>query len=392
MRNTLRHLFLVALLFPAAAMSQIRKEYRPLADLLSTRPEREPTEGNLVELLPSSPEQFLLLQDDIMAAKKSIHMEFFIFDADFAGNVIRTALRLKALDGVEVQFIAEDFTTRADFVDRMKKSGVSVKHHPFLPLRPRNHQKYVLVDGTVGYTGGMNVARDYFCDWDDMVVRLRGPVVEKMEKALAKMWARRHGKPSAYETKVAEPYEGGVIVQSVDEDPKEKDHLSLKAYIWALEHARHYFYAKTPYFKPPKEFADALADAALRGVDVRIVIPEHKDSPAVVVVPFERVYFDNLVKAGAHILMRTDQFDHAKLMVVDDYLSAVGSINLDVLSMVSNYESNLFFYDCGVAAQVKQFIVDDLENCYEVTPEMIADYPAWQRNFKWFFRGLGKVF
>lgn len=363
-----------------------------MAQMLSTLPDREPTEGNLVELLPSSPEQFLLLQDDIMAAKKSIHMEFFIFDADFAGNVIRTALRLKALDGVEVQFIAEDFTTRADFVDRMKKSGVSVKHHPFLPLRPRNHQKYVLVDGTVGYTGGMNVARDYFCDWDDMVVRLRGPVVEKMEKAFAKMWARRHGKPSAYETKVAEPYEGGVIVQSVDEDPKEKDHLSLKAYIWALEHARHYFYAKTPYFKPPKEFADALVNAALRGVEVRIVIPEHKDSPAEVVVPFERVYFDDLVKAGVHILMRTDKFDHAKLMVVDDYLSAVGSINLDVLSMVSNYENNLFFYDCGVAAQVKQFIVDDLENCYELTPEMIADYPAWQRNFKWFFRGLGKVF
>lgn len=385
-------LFLAVLLFPVTAMSQIREEYRPLANMMATLPEREPTEGNLVELMTEGPEVFVKLQEDILAAEETIHAEYFIFNADYEGNTIRTALRLKGLDGLEVRFIAEDFCTNAAFINNMKKSGVEVKHHALTPLRCRNHQKLLLLDRNVGYTGGMNVAHDNFFDWEDITVRLRGPVVAKMEQLYAKMWERHFGKPSAYDIPEIQPYEGGAIVQSVDENPEAKTRLNLKAYIWALEHAKDYFYAKTPYFKPPQELADALADAARRGVDVRLIIPWEKDPVAVIEVPFERVFYEDLVKAGVHLLMRTDMFDHSKMFVMDDYLSSTGSINMDALSFLYNYENNLYFYDENIAQQIKSIIEDDFDNCFELTMEHINAFPAWQKRFEKTFRVLGKVF
>lgn len=392
MRNTLRHLFLAALLFPAAAMSQIREEYRPLADLLSTRPEREPTEGNLVELYPAGQEVFQKMQEDIMAAQKTVHAEYFIFSKDEAGFPFRMSLRLKALEGVEVQYLAEDITHNAGFINKMRKSGVDVRHYPFFPLLRRNHQKFLLLDGEVGYSGGLNIDRENLLEWGDMAVRVRGPVVARMEQSFAKMWKHRGGPESAYDIKESAPFEGGVIVQSVDEDPTEKNHINLNAYIWVLDHAKEYFYAKSPYFKPPDEFVEALSNAARRGVDVRLVIPAHKDSPTRIIIPFERVFYEDMVKAGVHILLQTDKFDHGKMFASDGYLSAVGSINLDALSFVYNYENNLYFYDEGIAAEVKRLIEADFQDCEELTLEKVADFPAWQRTFKGFFRTLGKVF
>jgi len=385
-------LFLTVLLFPVTATAQIREEYRPLADMLATLPEREPTEGNLVELLSEGPYVFEKLQEDILAAEETIHAEYFIFNADYEGNTIRTAMRLKALDGLEVRYIAEDFSTNGAFIDNMKKSGVEVKHHALTPLRCRNHQKLLLLDRKVGYTGGLNIAHDNFYDWEDITVRLRGPIVAKMEQLYAKMWERHLGKPSAYDIPEIQPYEGGVIAQSVDDNPETKAHLNLKAYIWALEHAKDYFFAKTPYFKPPQELADALADAARRGVDVRLIIPWEKDPVAVIEVPFERVFYEDLVKAGVHIYMRTDMFDHSKMFVMDDYLSCTGSINLDALSLLYNFENNVYFYDEGTALQIKSIIEDDFDKCFQLTMEHINAFPFWQKRFKNALRILGKVF
>ena len=392
MRNTLRHLFLVALLFPAAAMSQIREEYRPLADLLSTRPEREPTEGNLVELYPAGRDVFLMMQEDIMAAQKTVHAEYFIFSKDEAGFPFRMSLRLKALEGVEVQYLAEDFTHNAGFINKMRKSGVDVRHYPFFPLRRRNHQKILLMDGEVGYSGGLNIDRENLLEWGDMAVRVRGPVVARMEQSFAKMWKHSGGPESACDITESAHFEGGVIVQSVDEDPTEKNHINLNAYIWVLDHAKEYFYAKSPYFKPPREFVEALSNAARRGVDVKLVIPAHKDSPSRVIIPFERVFYEEMVQAGVHIILQSDKFDHGKMFVSDGYLSAVGSINLDALSFVYNFENNLYFYDEGIAAEVKRLIEAEFQDREELTLEEVAHFPVWQRTFMGLFRTLGKVF
>lgn len=392
MRSSLRPFLLAALLFPLAAHSQIREEYRLLADLLSTRPEREPTEGNRVELIPCSLELYYRLQEEIMSTKETIHAEFFIFGSDDFGNVIRTALRLKALDGVEVRYIAEDLTHKAGFINTMRKSGVEVKHHPFFPLRRRNHQKFLLLDGKVGYTGGANIDRDNMLKWEDFAVRIEGPAVVKMEQEYAGMWKRRGGEPSAREISATEPFKGGVTVQSIDDNPTDKEQLNLKAYLWIIDNAKDYVYAKSPYFKPPEELTRALQNAAERGVDVRIIIPEHKDAPSRLVIPFERVFYEDMVNTGVHIHLRGEQFDHSKMIVADDYISAIGSVNLDALSLVYNFENNLFFYDEAVAAKVRAIIEEDMADSYELTTEHVEAYPAMQKAFKGPLRLLGKVF
>lgn len=384
-------LFLAALFFPFALFSQIRAEYRPLAHMLATLPEREPTTGNLVELLHPGSELLLRLQDDILAAGESIHAEYFIFADDIVGNTIRTALNYKALDSLDVLYMGDAIGSDAAFFNRMKKSGVQVKHRPIIPLRPRNHQKLLLLDHSVGYAGGMNMSCSEFYDWVDFIVRLRGPVVAQLERLYARTW-ESHGGKAEYDFPVPEPYDGGVTIQSVGENPKKKERLNLKAYLWVLENAREYFWAKTPYLKPPREFIDALVDAAGRGVDVRLMTPWDKDDISCLEEPFERALYEELVSAGVHIYIRPDRFDHSKVFVTDDYLCATGSVNLDCLSLRSNFENNLYFYDEGVARQMKSLIEDDFANCYELTPEHIAAFPCWLKTFKNTLRTLGKLF
>ena len=123
-----------------------------------------------------------------------------------------------------------------------------------------------------------------------------------------------------------------------------------------------------------------------------MIIPWEKDPVAVIEVPFERVFYEDLVKAGVHLHMRTDKFDHSKMFVVDDYLSSTGSINMDALSLLYNFENNLYFYDANIALQIKSIIEDDFENCFELTMEHINAFPAWQKRFEKTFRILGKVF
>lgn len=384
-------LFLAALFFPFALFSQIREEYRPLAHMLATLPEREPTNGNLVELLHPGSELLLRLQDDILAAGESIHAEYFIFADDIVGNTIRTALNFKALDSLDVLYMGDAIGSNAAFFNRMKKFGVQVKRRPLIPLRPRNHQKLLLLDHSVGYTGGMNMSCSEFYDWVDFIVRLRGPVVAQLERLYARTW-ESHGGKAEYDFPVPEPYDGGVTIQSVGDDPKKKERLNLKAYLWVLENAREYFWAKTPYLKPPREFIDALVDAAGRGVDIRLMTPWDKDDISCLEEPFERVLYEELVDAGVHIYIRPDRYDHSKVFVTDDYLCATGSVNLDCLSLRSNFENNLYFYDEGVARQMKSLIEDDFANCYELTPEHIAAFPCWLKTFKNTLRTLGKLF
>ncbi len=385
-------LFLAALFFPFALFSQIREEYRPLAHMLATLPEREPTTGNLVELLHPGSELLLRLEEEIMAAGESVHAEYFIFSDDIVGNTIRTALKHKAMDNLDVQYIGDGLGSRAAFFNRMKKSGVQVKHRPLIPLRPRNHQKLLLLDHSVGYAGGMNMSCSEFYDWVDFIVRLRGPVVTQLEQLYAGTWESHGGKTAEYGIPLPEHCDGGVTIQCVGDNPKKKERLNLKAYLWVLENAREYFWAKSPYLKPPREFIDALVDAAGRGVDVRLMTPWDKDELSCLEEPFERVLYEELVSAGVHIYIRPDRFDHSKVFVTDDYLCATGSVNLDRLSLCSNFEYNLYFYDEGVALQMKSVIEDDFANCYELMPEHIAAFPCWLKTFKNALRTLGKLF
>ena len=399
MRQTLRYLFAVllapVLLLQAqgqpAGLHAIRPEYRELAARLSTAPYREPTSGNSVELIASGDEALGRMTMDILDARESVHMEFFIFETDAEGNQIRSALRLKGLDGLEVRFIAEDIRQKARFVNRMRYSGVQVRHYPLLPLRHRNHQKIVVLDGRVAYTGGMNIAHDNLSDWDDVGIRLRGPAVGCLDRVFERMWRHLGGKEPAHSLPEPEPQDSGITVQVVDDSPGDRGRRNLDAYVWALDHAKNYFYIKVPYFTPPRELRQALKDAVARGVDVRLLIPEVADWPPELIKPFDRSFYKEMVEAGVRIYLRAGKFDHSKIVASDDYFSAAGTVNLDGLSMLYNYENNLIFYDEAMTLRIKDWILGDLGNCYELTPEHIAAFPLWERCSAGLLRLIGPL-
>ena len=343
---------------PDEVLAAIRDDYRPMAELLAVKPGQVPTIGNRVRVIIDGEEKLGLLIADILSARSSVNMEYFIFVNDEGSRLVRTALKLKALDSLDVRFILEDMRqafTPSAYYDSMAEAGVQLCHYPFFPINTRNHQKVVTIDGAVGYTGGMNIAGKYFYEWHDTDVRIEGPAVASLDAVFAEMWKHVHGRDYAPPTPAA-PFPDGIPVQIVADGPS-GNHYNLQAYIWALNHAQSYFYAKTPYFAPPKELLDVLKNAAARGVDVRLVLPapELMDEP--VMVPVNASCYRELLEAGIRLSFSEGRFDHSKIFACDDYLSAIGSVNMDGRSLLINHEDNAYFYDEGMALQVKELIL-----------------------------------
>ena len=372
----------------SSALLAIRSEYHPLATFLASAPERIPTRGNRVELVPDGEQLLWLLTRDIMAAREFVHMDYFIFKDEPETDYIHAAMRLRALDGLEVRYIAEDFTQKKGYINRMRRSGVEVKHYRMFPLVHRNHQKLVVIDSDVAYTGGMNLARDYFYYWDDLSVRLQGPAVASVELLFDKMWRRLRGAPTRAVCSPPPVPGSDVIVQQVDDSPYDKENRTLYAFVWALDHAKEFFYAKSPYFAPPPELARALKEAAGRGVDVRLILPERGDLSFM--DPVNRSYYKQMLDAGVKLYQRGDRFDHSKVFTSDNYLSCIGSSNMDGVSFRSNFENNLLFYDEDLAQEIRSLIEQNLARSELITPEYLQGLSGWERMGHGLLRVLGQ--
>lgn len=372
----------------SSALHAIRVDYQPLAAFLASAPERIPTRGNRVELVPDGEQLLWLLTRDILAAREFVHMSYFIFKAEPETNYIRSAMRVRALDGLEVKYIAEDFNQKRSYINTMRRSGVLVRHYPLFPLNHRNHQKLVVIDSDVAYTGGMNLARDYFYDWDDLSVRLQGPVVASLELVFDKMWRRLQGAPTQTVCSPQPSPGSDVIVQQVDDNPYEQERRTLFAYVWALDHAKEYFYAKSPYFTPPQELARALKEAAARGVDVRLILPERGD--LLFMDPVNRSYYKQMLDAGVKLYHRCDKFDHSKVFTTDNYLSCIGSTNMDALSFRMNFENNLLFYDEALAREIRHLIEQTMVHCELIHPEYLQSLTRRERRGQGLLRFVGQ--
>ena len=330
------------------AQAPIREEYLPLARMLSTSPESVPTEGNSVEFIEDGDHLVFSLIQDILQARKSVHVQFYEFTTEL--HIVRSALKLKAMDGADVLFIAEDLHQRPHFINGMKDCGVRVLHYRPQAGHHRNHRKIVVIDGTVAYAGGSNLEASNIYEWDDTNIRITGPSVLSLDETFMKMW--RHlggGAPAWADERV--PGQGSVVIQSVADAPLDGKTLNLDAYLWALDNAKEYFHARTPYFAPPRKLRDAMKRAAARGVDVKIIIPDRSDFRWMDAV--NRTYVEELADAGVKIYFREDVFDHSKVFVSDGYLSSIGSVNLDNQSLRRNYENNLYFYDESMAREME---------------------------------------
>lgn len=388
-----------SLLFGHEAETLVKEDFRPLAVLMGRDAYPTVSSGNDFEIITRGKRKFELLCEDILQAKEYIHMEYFKFGNDEGGKAIKELLMKKAREGVKVRFILENianFPIRPRYYNDMREAGVEVvrftnpRSH-FLKfvtsINFRNHRKIVIIDGKIGYTGGMNINDNYFNRWRDTHLRITGPAVASLQYAFMDSWLTAGASidrplidyyPTwSSPTNAFPAATAGKLVQIIPDEPDLPMPMLLYSYEWVIQHARKYIWLQTPYFVPPEPVLDAMKIAALSGVDIRIMLPERADN--FITRPANRAYYEEILRAGVRLFLRQGEFIHSKTFVCDDYLSSIGSANIDSRSFDINYEINTYIYDEETALKCKSIYETDLEQSRELTLEEWSKRPWYNR-------------
>ena len=402
------------------APGTVREKYRGLAVLLSSGGADGVTDGNDVEIITEGKRKYDLLVRDLLLAERFIHVEYYLFGKDPWSDRIRDILMQKARAGVKVRFIHENivnFDITGRYWKEMRKAGIEVL--PFSSLRRnllhfvtllnyRDHRKIVVIDGRTGYTGGMNIKARYFEKWKDVHLRITGKGVASLQRSFLHTWYAAGGKlepacgyyfpdtfrpeeplpgpdpsqrpavPAAEGTVIPLDELHGVPLQIVPDEADNRWPITQMGYVRAINLAARYIWFQTPYFVPPEPVIEALKAAALSGVDVRLMLPYKADTRFL--GPVNHSYFSECLAAGIRIFRwRGGVFNHAKTFVSDDYLTQVGSSNIDFRSFELNHEINTFLYDEGTALQYKAVFLKDQEESEEVRLEEWVRRPMYRK-------------
>ncbi|MBR1935179.1 MAG: cardiolipin synthase [Muribaculaceae bacterium] len=334
--------------------------------------------GNAIEVFTSGKEKFEALKADLLAAREYIHLQYYIFENDKLGREIRDILVAKVAEGVKVRVIYDhvgSFHLNMSFFSRMRKAGVEI--YPFLKVtfpefanhvNWRNHRKVVVIDGKVGYIGGMNIADRYvdgnrLGQWRDTHLRVTGGAVEALAYSFAVDWyfMRRE---EIFKQMPQAPAVGDIGVQLVMSGPVERWSNIAMIFLKAISSAKKTIYLETPYFLPSDSLLKALQAAALSGVDVRVMIPRNPDSRLLRLASAS--YIKECLQAHIKIYFYDAGMLHSKLIVVDDEFVTTGSTNFDFRSFEHNFEGNLLIYSHEFNKRMRGVFHADLAKCTRV--------------------------
>ena len=355
----------------------VPERQKPLVDLFVNQNFALPFKDNQIDIMTDGYAFFPELLKDIAEATHHIHINMYIFEDDAIGRLVADALMDKARQGVKVRLIYDDvgcWRVGSRFFEQMREAGIEVA--PFLPVRfpsftskvnYRNHRKIIIIDGRVGYIGGMNIARRYISlKWRDTMLRLRGGVVYALQRAFLVDWYfvdhtlitdRVYYPPVNTHHPSPTPQHLTPIAQVVTSGPMARYPEIMQGFVRIILAARRYIYIETPYFLPNEPILFALKTAALAGVDVRVMCPLCSDARFTDWA--SRSYLREIHEAGAHVYLYEPGFLHSKLLISDDSLVSCGSTNVDFRSVENNFEANVFIYDEGTALRLKKVFLDD---------------------------------
>lgn len=385
----------------------IPEEYRTISNLFMNQNLALPFKNNEVEIYTSGYDFFPSLLMEIGKAEHHIHIDTFIISDDPLGKLIADALIDKARQGIEVRLIYDDvgsWRTPNSFFTRMRNEGIEV--YAFMPVRfpaftsrvnYRNHRKICVIDGEVGFIGGMNIARRYVQgtpkqSWRDTHVKLTGAAVYGLQRAFLVDWyfvSKVLITERSYYPEIIIG-QNNSLVQVVTSSPTSLWPEIEQGYVRILTNAKHYVYMETPYFLPTDPILFAMRVAALSGVDVRLMIPYETDTK--VVEWASRSYVIEASRAGVKILLYRKGFNHSKLLVSDDAMATIGSTNVDFRSFENDFEANAFFYDKKIALQVKEVFLADQKDSIDLDDvRRFIKKPFLQRLWESFVRLLSPL-
>ncbi|ULC58865.1 cardiolipin synthase [Flaviramulus sp. BrNp1-15] len=344
--------------------------------------ENEPlTLNNKIDILKNGDVKFKRLIEDIESAKHHVHLEYYIVKDDTIGTKLLNLLCEKAKEGIEVRLSYDDVGSKISGRMKAKLTNSGVLHHPFMPvlfsrftgkMNYRNHRKIAVIDGRIGYVGGINVGDEYLNEndtryWRDTHLRITGDAVKSIQIHFFSTWDFvSDEQPKIYKSYFPEVEEKQkqIGLQIAASGPDTDWANIMEVILTAIITATDYVYITTPYFVPNDEIITALQIAAKSGVDVRLMIPEKSDSW--VVKHASNSYLECLLRANIKVYKYSKGFVHAKTMVVDDIFSTVGTSNMDYRSFNINFEINSLIYDKENSILLKQHFLDDIKESNEV--------------------------
>lgn len=363
--------------------------------LMKTERLSSPTLDNEVQLLINGEEKFKYLLEDLAAARHSIHMEYYIFELGTIGRQVLDLLNRKAEEGVKVRLIVDSFGS-PDLVKYMcKQKDSKIEFHAFLPVtftslansNYRNHRKICVIDGMIGYVGGINISDRYINSaekknyWRDTSVRVRGLAINLLQISFWNSWNQTDGESfnleegylhlKGLETK------GTAGVGFVSSDPASLGPYNMEALLIAIGEANSKIQLCTPYYIPSEELERALIIAASSGVQVELMVPKHSDSYLVHHASYS--FLKPLLERGVKVYLYNKGFLHAKTAVFDDKLAFVGTVNLDIRSFYINYEIAAVISDPDFAKQASRQFELDKQHAELMTLKTWKSRPASKR-------------
>jgi cardiolipin synthase A/B len=351
------------------------------------------TRRNTVEILQDAARFYPRLMEDIAAARHSIHLQYFIWGADEFTERLKDLLIEKVRDGVEVRLLYDPLGSYAHlsraYLGALRAAGVRVS--PTAPLwrlhtiSYRNHRKITVIDGTIGYTGGMNIGREHlsggkgFQSWRDTQVRIVGEAAAALQAVFAVDWYNAVREklliPAYFPTVATEPTEGDVPVQILTSGPDSQWAAIRQLYFFMIMTAKRHVYIQSPYFVLDASIAEALKSAALSGIDVKVMLSARASGDPVPAWA-GNTFIMEVVKAGVRVFLYQKGYLHAKTISIDSEICSIGSANIDIRSFSINYEINAVLYSRALATELEEAFGDDLRDCQEFDPR---DYK--RRNF-----------
>lgn len=394
------------------AMKNIKDHtYAPLIELLSKNSESPLFNSNSVKIYKDGNEKFAALKKELLKAKNHIHMEYYIVKSDEIGNEIKDILVKKSLEGVKIRLILDRvgcIRLSKNYIKELKVAGIDVVQYSYFlapilrkintQINYRNHRKIVVIDGKVGFTGGINIGDEYvgrskFGYWRDTHIMVKGDFVYGLQAVFLDDFAtiKEANEEFFYygddfdeffpETEGGE----GKLMQLVKSGPDSEFPAIEQAIIKMINIAKDHIYITTPYFIPSESIINSLKIAALSGVDVHILFPARYDH--ILVYFASRTYLEDLIKTGVSVHFYNPKgFIHAKTTSVDGKICTIGTANMDIRSYVLNYEINAVIYDEEITEQLENLFFQDLKVSKRVTESYFNNLSPLVKAFEAFCR------
>lgn len=355
-------------------------------------------DGNRLELLWRGAKAFKAITAAVRAARETICLQFYIYRNDETGTALAELLKQKAAEGVEVYLLYDhlgSILTPRKFWKSLREAGIKVRpSHPFLWLSPRmylrrDHRKLITIDGESAFTGGLNIANEYWGriikgkkTWRDTGLLIHGPAAADLTSRFFKAWGRLCRLPVSYEQKDF-PQRGNLPVLPIFASSGKGRRMMRKLLYFSINQAKNDICLTTAYFIPSRQMMHTLGAAVKRGARVRLLVPMVSDVMAAHYAA--RHFFKRLLRAGVEVYVYKGRMLHAKTYVFDGQWTVVGSANLDFRSLRKNDEGNVGILDCTFAAEMLSLFDNDLKDSDRITMDQWPYRPLREKILERFF-------